>query len=163
MNIKGIHIVVLLAAVVGAVVVGCTSQAQQLKPTLRFGIVHLERILPELEEYKQFSEQYVEDIKRLRQEVGTDPKKVQEFMKDEQHRQALEQSVQKWDVTRRKFLDKLSEDVRAASVVVAKQKEIDVVLVSAPWLPVEERMAYDITIEVLQQLKEDKNAPKATR
>lgn len=162
MKIKGFSYVVLLIALVGAITAGCTSHAQQLKPSMHFGIIHLERILPELDDYKQFSDQYLEDIKRLRQEIGSDPKKAQEFMRDEQHRQALEQSVQKWDVTRRKFLDKLSDEVRAASTVVAKQKDIDVVLVSAPWLPVDERLAYDITIEVLLQLKENKNAPRAT-
>lgn len=161
MNIKGIRYIVLLAAVIGAVAVGCTSQAQQQNRTPRFGIVYLERILPELDEYKQFSDQYVEDMKRLRQEIGTDPKQAQEFMKDEQHRQAVEQSMQKWDATRSKFLDKLSEDVRVASAAVAKQKDIDVVLVSAPWWPVRETLAYDMTLEVLQRLKEDKSATKA--
>lgn len=158
MNIKGIRIVVLLvAAALGACLNGCTSQAQQLRSGgPRFGIVSLDRILPQLDEYRQFSNEYVQDVQRIRQEIGNDPKKAQEFMKDEQRKLVLEQTTQKWDETRRKFLSRLTEDVRAASSAVAKEKGIDIVLVNAPWNRVREHLAVDITVEVLLVLQEKK-------
>lgn len=158
MKTKATRIALMLFAVLTAASVGCTSRGQEASPALRVGIVYLDRILPQLKEYQEFSDQYVQDRMRLLKDFGTDPKRVEQMLKDDTRRQEVEQSIQKWDQTRRKFLDRLSDEVRTASVTVAKDKQIDVVLQSAPWLPVNERMAVDITTDVMFALNEARKA-----
>lgn len=159
MKIRVASIVVLLGvALTGAFTSGCASRAHADKAGLRFGVVNLERILPEIDDYKKFSEQYVQERQRLIGELGTDPKKVEAFLKDDQRKQELEQSIQKWDQTRRKFVDKLTEEIRTASTAVAKEKNLDIVLIDTPWLHLYQRLGYDITIEVQAELKDGKKA-----
>jgi Skp family chaperone for outer membrane proteins len=143
----------LLVVALGLASAGCVSQAQQLHPTLRVGIVNLDRVLPELPEYRQYSDQYVQERARLFKDAGTDPKQVEKYLKDKQAE--VQQSIQKWDETRRKFLDQVSEQVRVAANQVARDKQIDIVLVNAPWFPVSQRMAVDITTDVIYALRDN--------
>lgn len=153
-EMKKVAMVVLM--VVGFACAGCVSRAQQLKPTLRVGIVNLDRILPELAEYRQYSDQYLQDRERLFKDVGdqNNPQTMQKLFADEKKKQEVEQSIQKWDDTRRKFLDRVSDEVRTASNQVAHDKGIDIVLVSAPWFQVSESMAVDITTDVIFALRD---------
>lgn len=147
-------VALLLLLTLGLAGVGCVSQAQQLKPTLRVGIVNLDRVLPELPEYRQYSDQYLQERERLFKDLGNDPKAVEQYLKDSTKKQEIEQSIQKWDDTRRKFLDKVSDQVRVAANQVARDKQIDIVLVNAPWFPVNQRLAVDITTDVIYVLRD---------
>lgn len=133
---------------------GCVSGAQQLKPTLRVGIVNLDRILPELPKYRHFSDQYLQERESLLKDMGKDPAQMQKFLGDERKKLEIEQSIQKWDNTRRRFLGEVSDVVRTAAERVAQEKRLDIVLVNAPWFPVSQRMAVDITTDVIYALRE---------
>lgn len=136
----------------GLVAVGCVSQAQQARVPLRVGIVNLDRILPELPEYRQYSDAYEAERTRLYQGLQTDQNGNAKV--DEQKKQEIEQANQKWDDTKRKFLEKVSDQIRLASNQVARDKQIDIVLVNAPWLPVNQRLAVDITTDVIYVLRD---------
>jgi Skp family chaperone for outer membrane proteins len=136
---------------------GCVSRAQQRDGRLPMlvAIVNVERILPELPEYREYSEKYMQDREKLFDGLPSvsDEQKLKAFLSDSK-RQEIEKSVQKWDELKRKFTEQMMERIRASANAVAREKGIDVVLVSAPWHKVGQRMAVDITTDVILALKE---------
>jgi len=142
---------------------GCVSQAkQENRMPMVVGIVHMDRVLPEIPAYRDLSEKY--ETERLKLFEGLkapqDPKALQEFMQDAKKKQEIEKSVQKWDEARRQFVDKTMDEVRAAAEKVARDKDVDIVLVDAPWYPVRERLAVDVTTDVIITLKESGKAAR---
>jgi len=134
---------------------GCVSRAQQLKPTtLRIGIVDMDRVIMELPKYHELSDRYLQERAQMFREIGNDPDAMKKFLADEKKKEEIEHSVQKWDDERRKFLDQANDDLREAASQVARDKGIDIVLVNAPWHPVYQRMAVDITTDVIFVLRE---------
>ena len=138
-------------------IAGCLSHASQQadsRPAIRVGIVNLDRILPELPEYKQYSEAYQKERKELFRDVKI-PKRPNQIPNiSTQKRQEIEASVQKWDEKKRQFLENTLQGVKAASDQVVREKGIHIVLMSSPWLPVSQRMALDITTDVILTLRE---------
>ncbi len=132
---------------------GCSRQAQQPR-LLRVGIVNLDRILPKLPEYQRYSEQFVSERQHLFRDMGGNPLAIKKYLMNEKNKEALAQSVQKWDDTQRRFVDQVTDEVRTAASAVARDKKIDIVLLNAPWYPVSEQMAVDITTDVILQLHE---------
>jgi len=154
-KIKAVLVAAVLA-VSGWLFTGCGAQAQQEhKSAMVVGIVHVDRVLPELPEYRQYSEAYQTErealFKGLKQ--PNDPRALQSFL-DSDKKQEIQKSVQKWDEKKRKFLDETMDKIRAASETVSKEKNIDIVIMNAPWYPVSERMALDITTDIIITLKE---------
>ena len=143
--------VVLAVAVLA--VAGCANRAGERENhgAMRVGIVHMVPVLKELPEYKQGSEDYEKERLELFKDLkpGGDWKKYAES-----HKEAIEKSAQKWDDSRRKILDRIAEKVRTAAEAVSKDKKIDIVLVDAPWRPVVQTLAVDITTEVIYNLRE---------
>jgi len=138
---------------------GCVSQAQQQegKPAIRVGIVNLDRVLPELPEYRDYSEKYVKERLQLYKDLKPNETDLKGYFTDKK-RQEIEGSVKKWDELKRKFLERTREKVRAAADQVAREKKIDIVIVNAPWYPVSQRMAVDITTDIILALRESGKA-----
>lgn len=146
----GVTMVLMVAALASF---GCSRAAKgpEGHVAMRVGIVNMVPILSELPEYKQMSEEYEKERLELFKDLkpGMDLKNYAEQKKD-----AINKSAQKWADSKRKFLDKVSEKVRLASEAVSKEKKIDIVLVNAPWYPVKQTLAVDITSDVIFNLRE---------
>lgn len=146
----GVAVVLVVAALAA---IGCASRATERdgRGSMRVAIVNMEPILKELPEYRQMSDEYEKERLELYKDLkpGMDVKKWLEEHKDE-----INKSAQKWADSKGKFLDKVAEKVRVASQAVSKDKKIDIVLVNAPWFPVKQTLAVDITADVIYNLRE---------
>ncbi len=132
---------------------GCVSHArQENRLPMVVGIVNLDRVLPELPEYREYSEEYLRERSTLFK--GLKPGQDMKAFLTKPKQQEIEQSYQKWDEKKRKFLDQTMDKVRVAAQQVSREKRIDIVIVNAPWYPVSERMAVDITTDIIIALKE---------
>lgn len=141
-----------------ALLAGCVSQAkQENRLPMVVGIVNVDLILPQLPEYREYSDKYQKERQELFKGMKPDPKSLNSFMTPDKKKE-IEKSVQKWDELKRKFLDQTMDKIRTAANKVARDKHIDIVLVNSPWFPVGERMAVDITTDVIIALKESGQA-----
>ena len=132
---------------------GCASVSAPEQP-LTVGVVEVDRILPKVSEYREASDKY--ESERAKLFSGLSPKasaaEVKQFMTAAKQRE-IEQSVEKWETFKIKFQDDTINKIRTSAATVAKDKKISLVLVSSPWRPLSQRMAVDITTDVLLDMQ----------
>jgi Skp family chaperone for outer membrane proteins len=138
----------------GCVTHAAAQQKDDYKPAIHVAIVDLGRILPELPEYKEASDEYAHERLELLKDVKmpSKPGQFPDVPKAEQDK--VNAAVRRWDDKKIKLMADVGAKVRAASERICKDKGIDIVLVNAPWLPVSQRMAVDITTDVILALRD---------
>jgi Skp family chaperone for outer membrane proteins len=142
---------------------GCTSSSSTASSsaasTFVVGVVDVERILPKIAEYNQAGDRYLRERSQLFK--GLSPKatraEADRFFTADKKRE-IQQAEQKWDEYKLKLQEETLDKVRQSATTVAKDKHLGLVLVSAPWRPLNQRMAVDITTDVLVDMQNSGHA-----
>ncbi|HEY3998324.1 MAG TPA: OmpH family outer membrane protein [Candidatus Xenobia bacterium] len=125
---------------------------------LSIGIVDVNRIIQEQPEYQQYSQQYMDERKKL-----FDPGKAKTSAQFKnvlvQRRNEIQEAEEKWGKIKQQFIVDITTRIQKASDQVMKDKKLDFVLMDAPWYPgapLHQSGAVDITTDVLLALKNQK-------
>ena len=126
--------------------------------TLRIGIVNVGRVLSETPEYQQYSQEYIDDRKKLfNPGAAKNPSQFKNVLL--QRKTEIQAAEQKWDKIKAQFTQRITDKIRQSSEQVEKDKKLDFVLMDAPWYPespLRQFGAVDVTTDVLLAMKNTK-------
>lgn len=127
-------------------IVACAMGCGEEK-ALQVGFIDTDQLMMEWDKYKDFGQDYIKERQELMNTLPKDPKDV--TLAD---RKKILDNQQKWQEVK----DKLRDEIRGASLVVAREQKLDMIIDNSETMPVVEYGGTDVTVDVLKVLNEKK-------